>query len=293
MVGGSAHVNRHRLGGLMHALKRLEADAIYILREVRQSGLRTALLWSFGKDSNVLLHLARKAFFGELPFALLHCDTGLEFDEVYAFRDQWVRAWNLPLESLACPPLEATDPTLPPAARVAARKTLCLKEAVQARGLAAVITAIRRDEEPTRAKERVVSPRLADGSWQVGAQPLECWGQYALCPPPGGSLRIHPLLGWTERDIWRYIERESIPVPPLYFARPTHLLDGRDFAGRSMRFRSLGERGITWPVESNAGSIAEILAELEATRSDERAGRPMGAEVDESSFERLRAGGYL
>lgn len=277
----------------LDTLDRLEADSITIFREAFHAIDRLAMLWSFGKDSTVLVHLARKAFFGRVPFPLIHCDTGLEMQETYEFRDRYTREWNLNLITQTCPPVTATDPTLPPAARIAARKTLGLKEAVERYGFTGIVAGIRRDEEATRAKERVFSPRGEQGEWDAKEQPPEFWGQYKTEFPPGTHVRVHPLLAWTELDIWRYIARENIPVVPLYYARAYHDFEGRDFSGKTMRFRSLGERGITWPVESKAANIEEIIAELETTRTSERAGRPMGADEDESAFERLRADGYM
>ncbi|MCE2927073.1 MAG: sulfate adenylyltransferase subunit CysD [Rickettsiales bacterium] len=278
---------------MLSLLDRLEAESIVLLREAKARGLKLVMLWSCGKDSNVMIHLARKAFLGSVPFPVLHCDTGLEFDEVYQFRARYQKEWNLELLAPICPPLEATDPSLPPAARIAARKTLGLSAAMKQGGFNAVIAGIRRDEEATRAKERLVSRRDQDGSWHIKEQPPEFWGHHNWQPPEGGSLRIHPLLGWTEIDIWRYIQREGIPTPNLYFAAPYHHVEGRDFSGRMMRFRSLGERGITWPIESDASGIPAIIAELMVTTKAERAGRPMGSDEDETAFERLREGGYM
>ncbi|MBY0355643.1 MAG: sulfate adenylyltransferase subunit CysD [Rickettsiales bacterium] len=277
----------------MNHLDRLEAESIFIFREAFSRVRSLGMLWSFGKDSNLMIWLARKAFYGRVPFPLLHCDTALEMPEVYDFRDRYVKEWDIDFISHPCPPLEKTDASLPPAARVAARKTLGLNEALATYGLRGIITGIRRDEEGTRAKERVFSPRLRDGTWEVKDQPPEFWGQFTTDIPPDGSIRIHPLLHWTELDVWRYIQRENIPVVPLYFARPYGEFEGRDFGGAMMRFRSLGERGITWPLASTATTVATIISELETTNVSERAGRPMGAEEDESSFERLRAAGYM
>jgi len=277
----------------MDHLDRLEAQSIFIFREAFNKIDRLAMLWSFGKDSNVMIHLARKAFFGRVPFPLIHCDTELEFDEVYAFRDKYAKEWGINLISHVCPPLEATDATLPPAARVAARKTLGLKEVHEKYGFTGIIAGIRRDEEATRAKERVFSPRGVEGQWDVKDQPPEFWDQFKTDFAPGTSLRIHPLLHWTELDVWQYIAREDIPIVPLYLARSYAKLEGRDFGGKVMRFRSLGEKGITWPIESKAANIEEIIAELKITKVPERSGRPMGADEDESSFERLRANGYM
>jgi sulfate adenylyltransferase subunit 2 len=274
-------------------LDQLEARSIYILREAFHAFQRISMLWSFGKDSTVLIHLCRKAFFGRVPFPLIHCDTGLEMPEVYAFRDTYVKEWGINLITQPCPPIEATDPTLPHAARVAARKTLGLKDVIELYGFTGLILGIRRDEESTRAKERVFSPRGVDGHWDTREQPPEFWDQFKTDFPPGTHVRIHPLLHWSELDVWKYIARENIPMPELYYAKPYHAFEGRDFGGRMMRFRSLGERGITWPVESNAATIQDIIHELANTRVPERSGRPMGADEDESSFERLRADGYM
>jgi sulfate adenylyltransferase subunit 2 len=274
-------------------LNKLEAQSIYIFREAFHAIDKLAMLWSFGKDSNVMIHLARKAFFGRVPFPLIHCDTEIEMDEVYAFRDKYVKEWKINLLSPICPPIEATDITLPHAARVASRKTLGLKKVIEEHGFVGIVAGIRRDEEATRAKERVFSPRGVEGGWDVKEQPPEFWDQYKTQFAPGTSIRIHPLLHWTELDIWLYIQRENIPIVPLYYARKYNQFEGRDFGGKTMRFRSLGEKGITWPVESNADSIEKIIAELRVTKTSERSGRPMGADEDESSFERLRADGYM
>src|SRR5271170_5542132 len=209
-------------------LDRLESQSIFIFREAFHATLKLAMLWSFGKDSNVMIHLARKSFFGRVPFPLIHCDTGIEMDEVYKFRDRYVKEWGINLISHPCPPIEATDPTLPHAARVAARKTLGLKEVVEKYNFTGIISGIRRDEEATRAKERVFSPRGAEGGWDVKEQPPEFWDQFKTDFAPGTSVRIHPLLHWTELDIWQYIKRENIPVVPLYFAKAAE--------GKMMRF---------------------------------------------------------
>jgi sulfate adenylyltransferase subunit 2 len=262
------------------SLDRLESRSIHILREAFNRIDRLAMLWSLGKDSNVMLWLARKAFFGRVPFPVVHVDTGKKFAEMYAFRDRYAVEWDLELIVRDCPPIEAVDQSLPPAARSAARKTEGLKAVVAEFGYTGLIAGIRRDEEGTRAKERVFSPRGTGSAWDVRNQPPEFWDQYNTVFPPGTHLRIHPLLHWTETDIWRYVEREGIPVVDLYFAK-----DGK-------RYRSLGDEDITNPVDSEAASVAEIIAELETTRVSERSGRAMDHEA-EDSFERLRADGYL
>jgi len=264
----------------MDDLDKLEAESVYILREAHSRIRPLAMLWSLGKDSNVLVWLARKAFLGRLPFPVAHLDTGLEFPEVYAFRDRYAAEWGLDLIADPCPPIETTDPSLPPASRLAARKTEGLKQAVARHGFNGLIAGIRRDEQATRAKERVFSPRGEDNAWDFRDQPAEFWDHFSLDFPPGTHVRVHPLLRWTELDVWRYIAREGIPVVPLYFAK-----EGR-------RYRSLGEIGITFPIASDAADIPSIIAELRRTTTAERDGRAMDHE-SEDAFERLRVGGYL
>lgn len=155
-----------------------------------------------------------------------------------------------------------------------------MKGALAKHGFDGLIAGIRRDEEATRAKERVFSPRGQDGNWDVRDQPPEFWDQFNASPPPGAHLRIHPILHWTEADIWAYTARENIPIIPLYLAR-----DGK-------RYRSLGDADITFPVASTATDIPQILAELEQTKVPERAGRALDHET-EDAFERLRVAGYL
>jgi sulfate adenylyltransferase subunit 2 len=264
----------------MDHLDRLESQSIYILREAFSRIDRLAMLWSLGKDSNVMIWLARKAFFGRVPFPVMHVDTGKKFAEMYAFRDRYAKEWGLNLLLEPCPPINAVDPTLPPAARSAARKTEGLKLALEKHGFDGLIAGIRRDEEATRAKERFFSPRAPAGDWNVKDQPPEFWDQFNASPPPGAHLRIHPILHWTELDIWNYTRREGIPIIPLYLAR------------NGKRYRSLGDQDITFPIASKARSIDEIIAELEATNTPERAGRAMDHE-SEDAFERLRTSGYL
>ncbi len=264
----------------MRDLDRLEAQSVYILREAYASVAPLALLWSLGKDSCVLLWLTRKAFLGHVPFRVVHIDTGYEFPEVYRFRDEIAAAWDLPLEIYPAAPLDEVDPTLTPGARFAARKMQGLLKLVAERDLAGVIAGIRRDEQALRAKERVFSPRTPEGAWDFRNQPAELFDQFATTCPPGHHLRIHPLLAWSERDVWRYIRRENIPVVPLYFAR------------NGQRFRSLGEVGITEPIASGAETVDAVIAELDADKRPERAGRTFDHE-SEDTFERLRAQGYL
>jgi len=264
----------------MQRLDELEAQSVYIFREAYANIDPLGMLWSLGKDSNVMVWLAKKAFGGYVPFPVCHVDTGMEFDETYAFRRRYVPEWGLNLIVQDCPPYEQTDPTLPSAARHAARKTEGLKNLIAERRFQGIIAGIRRDEQATRAKERVFSPRDDSGTWDFRDQPLEFWDQFKTEFPPETHVRIHPLLHWTEMDIWHYILREKIPLVPLYFAK-----DGK-------RYRSLGEKNITEPIRSHASTIEDIIAELEATKAPERAGRTMDHE-SEDAFERLRSSGYM
>ncbi len=261
-------------------LDELEARTVYILREAFACVAPVAMLWSIGKDSTALLWMVRKAFLGEIPFPVVLLDTGMEFPEVYRFRDELVRSWNLPILNEECPPESEVDPTLPPAARHAARKTAGLRKLLAREGYRGLILGIRRDEQAIRAKERIFSPRNADGSWDPRSQPPELWDYFPYDVPDGAHVRIHPLLQWTELDIWRYTRREAIPYVPLYLAR------------EGLRFRSLGESNITVPIASNATTLDAIIEELEETREPERAGRTMDNE-SEDTFERLRTSGYM
>ena len=264
----------------MEHLDVLESRTVYILREAFNKIDRLAMLWSLGKDSNALLWMARKAFFGHVPFPLLHIDTGKKFPEMYAFRERYAKEWRLDLRLGTCPPVEEMDPTLPPAARSAARKTAGLKAMLDKEAYAGLLVGIRRDEEGTRAKERVFSPRGEQNTWNFRDQPPEFWDQFKTDFAPGTHLRVHPILHWTEIDIWRYIKREGIPLVDLYFAR------------NGKRYRSLGDQDITFPVASTAATIDEVIEELQHTKVAERSGRAMDHE-SEDAFERLRADGYM
>ena len=258
----------------------LEAETIAILRDAYRLFAPCCVLWSMGKDSTALLWLMRKAFLGVVPMPVVQLDTGMELPEVYAFRDRIAAEWQLELHVEMCPPEASCDPNLPPQARAAARKSEGLRALLTREAYRAVFVGIRRDEQATRAKERIVSPRSLDVRWSVREQPPEFWG-YALSEPPnGGHVRVHPLLGWTELDVWRYHKTQGIPFVSLYLAR------------QGLRYRSLGEKNITVPIASDAASLDEIIAELEHTREPERAGRTMDHE-SEASFERLREAGYM
>lgn len=262
------------------SLDELESTSIYILREAYKCVQPLCALWSIGKDSTALLWLARKAFFGRVPFPVVQLETEMELPEVYEFRDRIAREWNLDLRIELCPPESSIETDLPAGARAAARKTEGLKQLLERDAFRGVLVGIRRDEQATRAKERIFSPRSFGGDWDVRHQPSEFWGHYATDVPEGAHVRIHPLLHWTEVDIWRYHRREGIPFVSLYLAR------------NGKRYRSLGEKNITVPIDSEAATVDEIVTELESTREPERAGRLMDHER-EDAFERLRASGYM
>ena len=257
-----------------------EARTIYILRDAYSRMQPLAMLWSMGKDSTALLWMVRKSFFGRVPFPVILLDTGMELPEVYEFRDRIVKEWNLECINHPCPPESAMDESLPPATRAAMRKTEGLKSLLAERKFKGIIAGIRRDEQGLRSKERVFSPRREDGTWDFRNQPAELWDLFHIKLPDGAHMRIHPILHWSEADIWCYTKRENIPCVPLYFSR------------EGMRYRSLGEKNITFPVASDASTIDEIIMELETTRTSERAGRAMDRET-EDSFEQLRARGYM
>ena len=267
----------------MNYLDELEAESIYIFREAYKKLERLSMLWSIGKDSNTMLWLARKAFYGNIPFPIVHIDTSYKIPEMIEFRDEFVKKWQLDLiigqnkKSL----LEGMNHEKGRVVCCSALKTEGLKQTLEQHNLKSVFAGIRRDEEGTRAKERVFSPRDSEEKWDVKNQPPEFWNQYKTDFKAGTSIRIHPLLQWTELDIWRYIERENIPVVSLYFANK----DG-------FRYRSLGCRPCTFPIKSNAATVSEIVKELENTKQSERAGRAQDSE-SEGAFEKLRQEGYM
>ena len=263
-------------------LDALENQSIFIIREAYNRIDKLAMLWSIGKDSNVMLWLVRKAFFGHVPFPVVHVDTSFKIPEMIEFRDRYASEWKLPL--IVDGNLEAVGEGMGPGrGRVtccSALKTEPLKQIIAEHGFTGVIVGIRRDEEGTRAKERVFSPRNQEAVWDFKDQPPEFWDQFKTDFAPGTHLRIHPLLAWSELDVWRYIERENIPLVDLYFAR------------NGKRYRSLGCAPCTGMVDSTASTVAEIIEELKTTRVSERSGRAQDKE-SEDAFERLRAQGYM
>ncbi len=248
-------------------LDALESESIHIIREAHAMLDRPALLWSLDADATVMLWLCRKAFFGHVPFPVVHVDTGRAFAETYAFRDHQAAAWDLRLVPAPCPPDSASDPSLPPAARSAARVAAGLEAVIAREGFTGLLAGNRRDEEGTGANERVFSPRGGDGAQAYRYQPPEFWDHYNGTVPAGGHVRVHPLLRWSEIDVWRYTAREGIPVVPLYFAQ-----DRR-------RHRSVGDQDVAQSVESDAATVEEIVAELEMTGRAAGAGRDADREA--------------
>ncbi len=270
----------------MDTLSRLENQSIFILREAFNRFNSLAMLWSVGKDSNVILWLARKAFFGHVPIPLVHLDTSYEMPELLEFRDRLAAEWGLELIVARNETALAAGETFPNGRKTrveccALLKKDALKQTLDKHRFDAVIVGVRRDEEPTRAKERFFSPRDRNMEWNVENQPPELWDQFNTSFAPGTHLRIHPLLHWTETNIWEYIEREGIPVPDLYFAR-----------ANGQRYRSLGCWPCTGTFPSHARNVREIIAELRATRVSERAGRAHDHE-SEDAFEKLRRDGFM
>lgn len=290
-------------------LDRLEAQGVHILREAYREFKSLVMLWSIGKDSTVLLWLARKAFFGHVPFPLLHIDTNYKIPEMIRYRDEIVRQWKLNMIVGQNVRALAEKRTFPDGrlTRIECCKTLkteALKntlsgewprlrfdhkadryvEEKHGEAFTGVIVGVRADEEGSRSKERYFSPRDKSSDWNTSDQPPELWHQYKTDFAPGTHVRVHPLLDWTELDIWEYIGREKIPVTSLYFDH-----------GDGSRYRSLGCFPCTKPVESKAATVDEIVAELKTGKFAnvaERSGRDQDKE-DGGGLETLRRSGYM
>lgn len=278
----------------MDHLDELEAQSVYLLREAYHSFSNLCMPWSMGKDSNVLIWLSKKAFCGKIPYPVMHIDTTYEFPEMLEFRDWALKHYELDLIVKINEDARAGRGTYEtpigyethdPVTVTHELKTVALQQVMAERKFDALITGIRRDEDPTRAKERYFSPRTADFEWDYKDQPPEFWNQFTTALEPGEHIRVQPLLDWTEVDIWRYIEREKIPIPQMYFARK-----GED--GKYYRFRSLGCWPITKPVESRASNIPEIVEELLVTKTSERAGRAQDHH-ERNAMQKLRAKGFM
>jgi sulfate adenylyltransferase subunit 2 len=308
----AAALGKPRHAAITH-LQRLEADSIYILREVAAEFRKPVMLYSIGKDSSVLLHLAMKAFHpGKPPFPLLHVDTTWKFREMIAFRDQ--RARELGLDLLVHVNAEGVSQGVGPFSHGSARhtdvmKTQALRQALDLHGFDAAIGGARRDEEKSRAKERIFSHRSAAHRWDPKNQRPELWNLFNTMLAPGESMRVFPLSNWTELDIWEYILVENIPIVPLYFAaqRPVVERDGALImvdddrmplhAGeqpqrRSVRFRTLGCYPLTGAMPSTATTLADIVEEMMASRTSERQGRVIDRDSS-ASMERKKAEGYF
>jgi sulfate adenylyltransferase subunit 2 len=293
-------------------LRRLEAESIYILRETVAETRNPVMLYSIGKDSSVLLHLARKAFHpAPVPFPLLHIDTTWKFRDMIAFRDRTAAETGVRL--LVHTNAEGAAAGLNPfdhgANYTRVMKTEALKQALTAHRFDAAIGGARRDEERSRAKERVFSFRTANHAWDPKSQRPELWHLYNARLGPGESMRVFPLSNWTEVNVWEYIAAEAIPIVPLYFAAPRPvvardgqwimvddgrmpLLPGEAPQQRRIRFRTLGCYPLTAAVESDAATVEDIISELREAPLSERQGRLIDSD-EEASMERKKREGYF
>jgi sulfate adenylyltransferase subunit 2 len=294
-------------------LDRLESESIHIMREIAAECRNPVLLYSIGKDSSVLLHLARKAFFPEpIPFPLLHIDTTWKFRDMIAFRD--ARAKELGLDLIVHTNQDGVKRGVNPIthgseAYTDVMKTQALRQALDAHGFDAAIGGARRDEEKSRAKERIVSLRNALHRWDPKRQRPEPWSLYNLKKRHQESFRVFPLSNWTELDVWLYIARENIPLVPLYFAAPRPVVErdgllivvdddrlplrpGEAPVERMVRFRTLGCYPLTGATESEAKSLSDVIAETLLARTSERHGRAIDHDSG-GSMERKKQEGYF
>ena len=297
----------------MHYLDQLESESIHILREAVAEAENPVMLYSIGKDSSVMLHLARKAFYpSPLPFPLLHVDTRWKFQDMYAFRDQMAEQYQFKLLVHVNP--EAILQDINPfdhgsQVHTDITKTEGLKQALDQYQFDVIFGGARRDEEKSRAKERIFSFRTKTHQWDPKKQRPELWNLYNATKQRGESIRVFPLSNWTELDVWQYIAREAIPVVPLYFAKERPiierngmlimvddermpLLSEEQVAYRQVRFRTLGCYPLTGAVESRAATVEEIIAELAVARTSERQGRAIDSDAA-ASMERKKVEGYF
>ncbi len=296
-------------------LKQLEAESIHIIREVAAEFDNPVMLYSIGKDSAVMLHLARKAFFpGKLPFPVMHVDTRWKFQEMYSFREKMVKEYGLDLITHVNPDGVAQDMnpfTYGSAKHTDVMKTEGLKQALDKYGFDAAFGGARRDEEKSRAKERVYSFRDSKHRWDPKNQRPELWNIYNGKVKKGESIRVFPLSNWTELDIWQYIYLEQIPIVPLYFAAEReviekngtlimidddrileHLSDEEKarITKKMVRFRTLGCYPLTGAVESTATTLTDIIQEMLLTKTSERQGRVIDHDQAGSMEEKKRQG---
>lgn len=265
----------------MNHLDKLESESLYIIREAYKQFKNIAMLWSVGKDSTCLLWLVRKAFYGKIPFSILHIDTGYKFPEMINYRDIKAKEWKLNL--LVTRNEEAIANGIGPDSKLTCctkLKTEALKQTIDKNKFSALLLGIRRDEHGIRAKERVFSPRNEEFKWDYKNQPPELWDQYKSKQENEQHIRVHPILHWTEVDIWEYIKREKIPIIDLYFSK-----EGK-------RYRSIGCKCCCNPIDSCAKDVGEVIDELKNTNTSERSGR---SQDKESAYmmQKLRSLGYM
>jgi len=294
-------------------LQRLEAESIHIMREVVAEAQKPVMLYSVGKDSAVMLHLARKAFYpSPPPFPLMHVDTTWKFKDMYALRDKAAKAAGMELIVYRNP--EAKERGINPfdhgPLHTDMWKTEGLKQALNLHGFDAAFGGARRDEEKSRAKERIFSFRTASHGWDPKNQRPELWNLYNAKKAKGESIRVFPLSNWTELDIWQYIMAEAIEIVPLYLAakRPTverdglllmvdderfPLKPGEEPVTRSIRFRTLGCYPLTGAVESEAATLPEIVQEMLLTTTSERQGRAIDKDEGGAGMEKKKQEGYF
>lgn len=293
-------------------LRALEAESLHILRETAAQFRNPVLLYSIGKDSSVLVHLARKAFFpGRIPFPLLHIDTTYEYPEMIEFRDRFTAEIGAELRVYTNDRAieQGANPySLGTSKCCSLLRTRALVEGLAAGGYDAALGGARRDEEKSRAKERVFSFRDRDGRWDPRNQRPEIWNVYNGKVDPGESIRVFPLSNWTEMDVWRYIELESIPIVPLYFAKPRQVLvrgntiiplesnvralPGEEAQTVMCRMRTLGCTPCSGAIRSEADTIGKIIDELAAMRRSERENRVIDHD-QEGSMELKKREGYF
>jgi len=294
-------------------LQRLEAESIHIMREVAAECERPVMLYSIGKDSSVMLHLAMKAFYpAKLPFPLLHVDTTWKFREMIAFRDETAKRLGLDLHVYINPEglkLGINPFTHGSTVHTDVMKTQALKQALDIYGFDCAFGGARRDEERSRAKERVFSIRSARHQWDPRQQRPELWRLYNTRKRKGESLRVFPLSNWTELDVWHYIHLENIPVVPLYFAKPRPVVwrdgawilvdddrmpiePGETPEMREVRFRTLGCYPLSGAIDSQASTVPAIIQEILQTRLSERQGRMIDHDQS-ASMEKKKVDGYF